>query len=667
MIGETIANRYEIIRALGEGGMGAVYEAKHTSTGRRVALKVIHPDKLRSPQLLARFRVEARATGGIESEHVVQVFDVDVDEAMKIPFIAMELLVGPNLGRIVDIHGALPPSLALRIASQICLGLEKAHLANVLHRDIKPANLILAERDGGERRVKIVDFGLAKVFDKDPYAEPSPSLTMTGMLLGSPQYMSPEQARASKSIDARTDVWAVGMVLYEMLTGRTAFEDVSPLLKLLDAINNQPVTPVRTLAPHVEVGVAAAVEKALEIQPDRRHESIAAMRAALASFIPGDLRISDAEVRALPPRKLANKGADAMRGVSTVAARPLNLERKAPEPEPDPKPDEVAIRQAEPAAPSAGKKPVLPTKVSNQPQPDAAPATQVSQGGVVVSMITAKGTSEPQRQPAVDEEPRRGKTLVSGETPAPMVTPAPPSRTMDGVPATERGTLVATPPARAAHPRSRLPIFAAAIALAGAASFAGWSIIRTPSRPASSPSATAATSSPAAATSVVPTIAVTSAPAVPPPVPKNPLLGRWRGDTGRLYEAFEREDKSVELRIANVEGFEATGYRLNDVRFVLKPSAQPDTFALTDHLLPQVDDGFTYAPSAYATCLVAFTEVDGAPLTAKLTGDSLELRLATIPALTSSDYVWVNKQVTGCTSLSKIKPGTTKGKLSRVR
>lgn len=655
MIGETIANRYEIIRALGEGGMGAVYEAKHTSTGRRVALKVIHPDKLRSPQLLARFRVEARATGGIESEHVVQVFDVDVDEAMKIPFIAMELLVGPNLGRVVDLHGALPPSLALRIASQICLGLEKAHLANVLHRDIKPANLILAERDGGERRIKIVDFGLAKVFDKDPYAEPSPALTMSGMLLGSPQYMSPEQARASKTIDARSDVWAVGTVLYEMLTGRTAFEDVSPLPKLLEAINGQPVTPVRTLAPHVEVGIAAAVEKALEIQPDRRHESIAAMRAALAGFIAGDLRISDAEVRALPPRKLT-KGSEAMRGVSTVAARPLNLERKAPEPEPAP------------GAPSAGKKPVLPTKVSNQPRPDDAPATQVSRAGGVLSVITAKGTTEPQHPPAVDGTARRGKTLVSGETPAPMITPAPPSRTMDGVPATERGTLVAAPAARTARPRSpRLAFFAAAIALAGAAAFAGWSILRVPSRPSSSQTNTHATSSPAAATTIVPAVAASSTPAqLPAPAPQNPLLGRWKGDTGRLYEAVERQDKSVELRIANVEGFEQTGYRLHDVRFVLKPSAQPGVYAVIDRVLPQLN-GLTYAASAYDTCFATFTDAGGAPLTAKLNADVLELRLARLAILTTRNAEQSGTQVLRCKDLSSLPREATMGTLSRVR
>ena len=166
---------------------------------------------------LARFHREARAASAVDTEHVVRVLDLGTDAAMDMPYMVMELLCGEDLDQLLARVGSLAPDTVLRIAAQVCLGLEKAHGARVIHRDIKPANLFLARRAAGDVVVKILDFGIAKI--KRAPGELSSGLTPTGGILGSPRYMSPEQSRASRSIDGRTDLWSLGMVLYHALSG----------------------------------------------------------------------------------------------------------------------------------------------------------------------------------------------------------------------------------------------------------------------------------------------------------------------------------------------------------------------------------------------------------------------------------------------------------------
>ena len=207
MIGKLLDKKYRIVRELGRGGMGAVFEAKHTATGRRVAVKVITSELMkRDARAVARFQREARASGAADNRHIVQVLDAGLEEVSGAPYLVLEYLVGQDLHSVLKAVGALPADVALRIVGQACLGLQKSHEAGVVHRDIKPANLFLSRGDDGEITVKLLDFGIAKIKPDEAKEDETTGLTRTGSLLGSPLYMSPEQARGLKDIDHRTDL-----------------------------------------------------------------------------------------------------------------------------------------------------------------------------------------------------------------------------------------------------------------------------------------------------------------------------------------------------------------------------------------------------------------------------------------------------------------------------
>jgi serine/threonine-protein kinase len=286
----VIDEKYQLVRKLGEGGMGAVYEARHQGTGRRVAVKLLASAALeKRPEVVQRFQREAMASGAVESQYIAQVFDSGVDAKTGSPYTVMELLVGEDLSHAIKRLGPLPPDVALRVCAQACMGLRKAHEAGVIHRDIKPANLFLATREEGEVLVKLLDFGIAKIkVEVDPNATTeNGALTRTGALLGSPLYMSPEQARGRKEIDHRTDIWSLGVVLYEALTGVTPYGHLESFGELLIQICSTPPRHVQDLAPWVPADAAAIVHTALALNADRRFagaaEMLDALRGALGS------------------------------------------------------------------------------------------------------------------------------------------------------------------------------------------------------------------------------------------------------------------------------------------------------------------------------------------------------------------------------------------------
>ena len=300
MIGETLGGRYQVVRLLGQGGMGSVYEARHRGTGRRVAVKVLAAELLQHPDAIGRFQLEAQAAGAIESLHIAQVLDVGVDPRLGVPFLVMEHLVGEDLERASARLGALSADLVIRVGAQACLGLSRAHAAGIVHRDIKPANIFLTERDGGELIVKLLDFGIAKLRPTDAPGADGHKLTRTGTLLGSPLYMSPEQVQGEKTIDARTDLWSLGVTLYEALSGRTPHHDVETVGKLLITICTAPPPPLQTVAPGVPRALAAIIDRALRIDPGQRFQSAREMLEALRRLAPEGITIPAAMLATAP-------------------------------------------------------------------------------------------------------------------------------------------------------------------------------------------------------------------------------------------------------------------------------------------------------------------------------------------------------------------------------
>ncbi|HEX2874390.1 MAG TPA: serine/threonine-protein kinase [Polyangiaceae bacterium] len=285
-VGDVIADKYEVVGLLGAGGMGYVISARHNELGEMVALKFLRPEALAHAELVERFSREARAAAKIRSEHVANVFDVGT-LADGTPFIVMEYLAGKDLADYLHQEGALPISVAVEYVMQACEALAAAHAHGIVHRDIKPENLFLTQQAQGMHTIKVLDFGISKI----ALPRGKRDLVRTQMALGSPVYMSPEQIRRSDQVDARSDIWAIGCVLFELLTGVTAFDEPS-LLELSAAILEREPVPLQTLRPDATEELEQVVLRCLAKNPDERYQNVAELAAALYPFGPRRARIS---------------------------------------------------------------------------------------------------------------------------------------------------------------------------------------------------------------------------------------------------------------------------------------------------------------------------------------------------------------------------------------
>jgi len=279
--GDLVADRYRVVRLLGRGGMGEVYEAT-APDGARVAVKVIRGDPASlDPELVRRFVREGRAVRSITNPHVVKVLDAGGGDRAR-PSLARELMSGVDLATLVEREGPLEPGAAARVCVQACEGIAAAHRRGIVHRDVKPSNLFL-HVEGDVVTVKVCDFGIAK--DAQHGGATSTDLTATGGFLGSPQYMSPEQIRDSKSVDARADVWSLGVALYQSLTGRLPWGDgPSTVAELILKICAGEPAPLADVAPWVDARLAAVVARAMSKERAQRHADAAALAAELAPF-----------------------------------------------------------------------------------------------------------------------------------------------------------------------------------------------------------------------------------------------------------------------------------------------------------------------------------------------------------------------------------------------
>ncbi len=280
-IGTTAAGKYKILRLLGQGGMGSVYEAQNVAIGKRVALKFVLVDKNADASALARFHREAQAISAVESAHIVQIFDSG-ETATGEPFLVMEMLHGEDLGARLA-RGRLAASEAVTIGVQALRGLRRAHAAGIVHRDLKPENLFLVKDEDDRTQVKIVDFGLSKMVGESASQSVGvSSLTQAGTMVGTPLYMSPEQIECLPDLDPRTDLWSMGAILYQAIAGAPPFDEPS-YARLVISICQRDPAPLAARAPGVPPALVAVIARALERERARRVQTADEFLAALVA------------------------------------------------------------------------------------------------------------------------------------------------------------------------------------------------------------------------------------------------------------------------------------------------------------------------------------------------------------------------------------------------
>jgi serine/threonine protein kinase len=422
LIGRAIGS-YQVARKLGEGGMGAVYELVHPTIGKRLALKVLHPEFAARPDIVQRFFDEARAVNLIRHPNIVDVLDFAVLDDGR-PYLTMEFLDGEALADHLRRRGVLPPADAVAIARQVAAALAAAHRAGVVHRDLKPDNVFLVAAEGGGATVKVLDFGIAKLVGE----ERAPGeRTQSGAVMGTPAYMAPEQAMGRiGEIDRRSDVYALGVMLFEMLSGALPFRADSLAALIAQHVTETP-TSLAVLRPDLPAALTMVIDRTLAKAREDRPASMEALIAALdaaeravaaprASVGRRLLPIAVAVVLAATTATILvilRKGhlrRTAAPPLSQLSPAPLSAPAPAPDPDPDPAPAPDPLPEPDPV-PVPVPVPVPDPSSSSPASSSSSPAPRPRSSGHL------KVLASPWAEVTVDGEPR-GPTPVTLELPA---------------------------------------------------------------------------------------------------------------------------------------------------------------------------------------------------------------------------------------------------------
>ena len=450
--GDVIAKKYEVTRVLGAGGMGVVVAAHDRDLERDVAVKFLSAQGAENANVVARFMREAKAAVKITSEHVAKVIEVGRLDGGA-PYIVMELLDGCDLSDELA-KGPLPVAAALDYVLQACEAIAEAHARGIVHRDLKPANLFLSKRADGSPMVKVLDFGISSMGSA---ATAEHGLTRTGAIMGSPFYMSPEQARSARSADARSDIWSLGAVLYELMAGRPPFSGET-MGELVAAILTEEPAPLGSLRGEVPKELETVVHRCLHKDPNARFSSVGELAQALSPFAPERSRVSVTRAMAVSggTTEVAATSASPAGGTLVMSAAPAApaagantaaawAETQAPE---GPRRGRrlwvlglggaallgvialgVSLRQGAPpgAAPSASGAPAL--GAPTEPTPSAATAAPLPPA-VASSVAPPEPPARPSatvasKAPSPTGKPVPPSVSVSAPTPPPKPTPAP--------------------------------------------------------------------------------------------------------------------------------------------------------------------------------------------------------------------------------------------------
>jgi serine/threonine-protein kinase len=476
--GDIVAGKYRIEKVLGKGGMGVVVAAQHTTLRQKVAIKLLLPEATKQHAAAARFLREAQAAASIQSEHIARVMDMGTLDNGA-PYMVMEFLTGNDLRALLAERRTIPVPEVVDYLLQACEAIAEAHSIGIIHRDLKPANLFLTHRADGSALVKVLDFGLSKVTKADAG---NPSLTAAGFVMGSPPYMSPEQIRSLKGLDARTDIWALGVILYQLLTGVRPFDSPS-LVELFFAIGADAPKPMRQHRPDVPPELEAAVLKCLEKDPSRRHRSVSELAGAIAPFGNDESRISVERIQ----RVLSDAAPIARGSIVDDTSEAVELESAAIEMVGD------APTVAQGRARGGGTQRI-------------SPAVLVAPTGDSIDIQLAETTAAPPTGNSVEVKLDETKDLPTGNTvEVKLDGDQAPSGSMSAI---AKDGAASPKPA----PRSRAGLVIALVAVVAAIGGIGAFYLRTAAPPAPAP---ATTEAPPAAATVAPAPATAEAPAPP--------------------------------------------------------------------------------------------------------------------------------------------------------